>query len=127
MACDIPEGLEERRANAPVLSSADRNDRGAVLLHRHPGDVSGHRMAVPKHRKLTRIDTRGAVLAGLVTRIIESMSARSSPGRQFGRFTFMQPLASVVSRSTITPPTPIRFDRIAFQPAIDMPRNENCT
>ena len=117
---DIPQWLERGRANPPFGHQPVEPAEMPLLLSRHSRNELGFRAIGPEHRELSRIDSRRSIFAGLVDpkhRRRVSATISRAPGRHA-----RLPLNDR-SRISAAPPS----ERIAFHPAIEIPRKRNCT
>ena len=128
MTCHVPERLEQGWPHSAVRQQLVEMVQVALLLDRHSRNCSRGRVARPKHRQLAGVDPGGSVFPGLVHSKhrghVWALVTGAPPGdravgsqiRAFGRLRL---------NHNINKPNPMEM--IAFHPAMEMPRNENCT
>ena len=116
---DVPKRLERGRAHPPLGHQGIEARQMAVFLRGHARDQLGFRAVAAEHGELAGIDARRAIFARLVDAEHRRAVGPASPGRQ--RLIGATPERQEGDRAA--PPS----DRIAFHPAMEMPRNDHCT
>src|SRR4051812_34542622 len=117
---NVPNGLQRGRANPAGRDHCVEALQVPLLLRRHAGDQLGFGAIAAEHRELAGVDACRAIFAGLVDaehRCRVGTSIAGPPAAHTRRG------FRVSSKISEAPPS----DRIAFQPAMEMPRKRNCT
>ena len=119
VAGDMPERLEQGRAHAALRHHRVEMLEMPLLLRRHAGDQARGRLAVAEHRELAGIDAGRAIFAGLIDAQHRGGVGARVAGPPAGGGAQSRPGRFRLNHRTINAPA---RERIAFQPAIEMPR-----
>src|SRR6476659_3577306 len=119
-AGDVPQRLERRRAHPAFGDQLVEAGEMAFFLRRHARDELGFRTVAAKDRQLPGVDARRAIFAGLVDAQHGCGVRPPVAGPPAGHARLERRLRRRISAA---PPS----ERMAFHPAIEMPRKRNWT
>ena len=119
-AGDIPQGLQRGRAHTPLRQKRIEAIEMKLLLRRHARNQLRLGAIGTKHGELACIDAGRAIFARLI-----DAKHRGDVGPFLARTPARHARFALSISVTISPAPP--SERIAFHPAIEIPRKRNCT